>query len=61
MPGLLAAWLVPFAGLFTRPTWGRVPALVEGTLLSVHRRTVSAALRAAGRTGRPTSPATIVC
>jgi len=47
--GLLAAWLAPFARLFTRPTWGRVPVLVEGTLLAVHRRTVSAALRAAGR------------
>ena len=53
MPGLLAAWLAPFAGLFTRPTWGRVPALVEGTLLSVHRRTVSAALRAAGQDRAP--------
>ena len=47
--GLLAAWLVPFACLFTRPTWGRVPVLVEGALLALHRRTVSAALRAAGR------------
>lgn len=47
--GLLAAWLAPFACLFTRPTWGRVPVLVEGALLAVHRRTVSAALRAAGR------------
>ena len=53
MSGLLAAWLAPFAGLFTRPTWGRVPALVEGTLLSVHRRTVSAALRAAGQDRAP--------
>ena len=40
---------MPVAGLFTRPTWGRVPVLVEGTLLALHRRTVSAALRAAGR------------
>ena len=47
--GLLAAWLAPFAGLFTGPTWGRVPVLVEGALLTLHRRTVSAALRAAGR------------
>ncbi len=41
--GLLAAWLAPFACLFTRPTWGRVPMLIEGTLLALHRRTVSAA------------------
>jgi DDE superfamily endonuclease len=53
MSGPLAAWLAPFAGLFTRPTWGRVPVLVEGALLSVHRRTVSAALRAAGQDRMP--------
>jgi hypothetical protein len=53
MSGLLAAWLAPFAGLFTRPTWGRVPVLVEGALLALHRRTVSAALRAAGRDRAP--------
>lgn len=47
--GLLVAWLAPFAVLFTGPTRGRVPVLVEGTLLSLHRRTVSAALRATGR------------
>ena len=46
---LLAAWLVPFACLFTGPTRGRVPVLVEGALPAVHRRTVSAALRAVGR------------
>ena len=52
-PGLLAAWLAPFAGLFTRPTWGRVAVLVEGALLSVHRRTVASALRATGRDDAP--------
>jgi hypothetical protein len=51
--GLLAAWLTPFAGLFTRPTWGRVPVLVEGALLALHRRTISAALRAAGQDRSP--------
>lgn len=51
--GLLAAWLMPFACLFTRPTWGRVPVLIEGALLALHRRTVSAALRAAGQDGSP--------
>ena len=49
VPGLLAVWLAPFACLFTRPTWGRVPTLIEGAPLAVHRRTVSAALRAVGR------------
>lgn len=44
-----AAWLSPFQVLFTRPTWRRVLVLVEGTVLTPHRRTVSAALRAAGK------------
>lgn len=39
---------MPFACLFTRPAWSRVPVLIEGTLLALHRRTVRAALRAAG-------------
>jgi hypothetical protein len=51
--GLLAAWLAPSADLFTGPTWGRVLVLVEGALLTSHRRTVSAALRAAGRERTP--------
>lgn len=51
--GLLTAWLAPFACLFTRSTWGHVPVLVEGTLLTLHRRTVSAALRATGRDSAP--------
>ncbi len=51
--GLPAAWLAPFACLFTRPTWGRVPVLVEGALLAVHRRTVSAVLRATGQDRNP--------
>jgi hypothetical protein len=51
--GFLAAWLMPFACLFTQPTWSRVPVLVEGTLLTLHRRTVSAALRAAGQDDTP--------
>ena len=51
--GPLAAWLAPFTYLFTRPTWGRVPVLVEGTLLAVRRRTISAVLRAAGQDRSP--------
>lgn len=46
--GGIAGWLMPFEGLFTRPTWRRVLILVEGALLTPHRRTVSTALRAAG-------------
>lgn len=51
--GPLTLLLAPFAGLFTRPTWRRVPALAEGALLAVHRRTVSSALRATGRDRGP--------
>ena len=53
VPNPLVAWLAPFACLFTRPTWPRVLVLVEGALLSVHRRTVASALRATGRDGAP--------
>ena len=52
-PGPLASLLAPFASLFTRPTWRRVPVLVEGALLAVHRRTISSALRATGRDRGP--------
>jgi hypothetical protein len=45
---LVVEWLRPFAPLFTRPTWHRVLMLVTGALLAPQRRTVTAALRAAG-------------
>ena len=43
--GGVTDWLVPFSDLFTRPTWRRVLVLIEGAVLTTHRRTVSAALR----------------
>ena len=46
--GLVSDWLRPFSALFTRPTWRRVVVLVTGTILAPQRRTVTAALRAAG-------------
>lgn len=46
--GRLGQWLAPFAILFTRPTWRRILVLVAGTILTTHRRTVAAALRATG-------------
>jgi len=45
----LSAWVSPFRPLFTHPTWQRVLVLVEGAVLAPHRRTISAALRAAGK------------
>lgn len=40
--------LAPFQSVFTRPTWQKVVLLIEGTLLTHRRRTVTAALRAVG-------------
>lgn len=47
----LERWLAPFSILFTRPTWGRIMVLAAGAILTTHRRTVAAALRATGRAG----------
>ncbi len=44
----LAMLLAPFRSAFTRPTWQKVVLLVEGTLLTRGRRTITAALRAVG-------------
>lgn len=49
--GLMSDWLRPFSSLFTRPTWRRVQTLVTGAMLAPQRRTVTAALRAAGLEG----------
>ena len=53
-PGLLAAWMAPFAGCFTRPTWANLLVLVAGALLSPGRRTVAAALSSTGLRGAAT-------
>ena len=50
-PGLLAAWMLPFAGCFTRPTWANLLTLVAGVILSPGRRTVAAALSSVGLRG----------
>ncbi len=42
----MEAWLLPFAGMFTRPSWLNAAALATGALLCLNRRTVCAALRA---------------
>lgn len=39
-------WLLPFAALFTQPSWLNAVALATGALLCLNRRTVCAALRA---------------
>jgi len=53
-PDLLAAWMAPFAGCFTRPTWANMLVLVAGALLSPGRRTVASALSSAGLRGAAT-------
>ena len=39
-------WLLPFAAMFTQPSWLNAVALTTGALLCLNRRTVCAALRA---------------
>ena len=47
LPAILPL-LTPFAAAFTAPTFRHAVVLVSGTLLASGRRTVAAALRAAG-------------
>ncbi|MDQ2760762.1 MAG: transposase [Actinomycetota bacterium] len=42
----METWLLPFAAMFTQPSWLNAVALASGALLCLHRRTVCAALRA---------------
>jgi hypothetical protein len=53
LPDSIVAVLLPFASLFTAPTWGHVQVLLAGTLLAQGPRTVTAALRAMGLAGEP--------
>lgn len=48
VPNSLTRWMFPFAGLFTRPTWGHVLVLVAGAILTPGRRTVTTALSVLG-------------
>ena len=50
---LILSVLTPFRTAFTRPTWEKVLVLVTGTILARGRRTVAAALRAAGHEQDP--------
>ena len=50
-PGPLAAWMAPFAGGFTRPTWANLLILVAGAVLAPGRRTIAAALSSVGLRG----------
>src|SRR3982750_162089 len=48
VPGVLAAWMRPFAPYFTPAVWRHVLILVAGVVLAPGRRTVTAALRVMG-------------
>jgi hypothetical protein len=48
LPIALQKVLMPFACLFTRPTWQKAQVLVAGALLTPRKRTVTAALRVMG-------------
>ncbi|CAH2606024.1 protein of unknown function (plasmid) [Rhodovastum atsumiense] len=43
---VMEMWLLPFAAMFTQPSWLNAGALATGALLCLNRRTVCAALRA---------------
>ena len=48
LPASIVPTLLPFAPLFTAPTWRHVQVLLTGALLAQGPRTVTAALRAIG-------------
>ena len=49
LPAAIVAVLLPFATLFTNPTWQKAQLLLVGAILAPGQRTVSAALRVMGR------------
>ena len=49
LPDAILAVLVPFATLFTNPTWRKAQLLVVGAILTPGQRTVAAVLRVMGR------------
>lgn len=48
LPKALQEALLPFASLFTQPTWQKAQLLVLGALLTPRKRTIAAALRVMG-------------
>ena len=52
LPDAIVAVLVPFATLFTNPTWQKAQLLLVGAILTPGQRTVAAALRVMGRSNQ---------
>ena len=51
LPDVIVSIFVPFATLFTSPTWQKAQVLLVGAVLTPGQRTVAAALCAMGRSG----------
>ncbi len=49
LPNAIVSILIPFATLFTSPTWRKAQVLLVGAILTPGQRTVAAALRVMGR------------
>ncbi len=49
LPNAIVSILIPFATLFTNPTWRKAQVLLVGAILTPGQRTVAAALRVMGR------------
>ena len=52
LPDAIVAVLLPFATLFTNPTWQKAQLLMVGAILTPGQRTVAAALRVMGRSNQ---------
>ena len=49
LPDAIVAVLMPFATLFSKPTWRKAQLLLVGAILTTGQRTVAQALRVMGR------------
>ena len=56
LPDAIVPILVPFATLFTNPTWQKAQMLLGGAILTPGQRTVAAALRVMGRSDQRPLP-----
>ena len=56
LPDAIVSVLVPFATLFSNPTWRKAQLLLVGAILTPGQRTVAAALRVMGRSGHRDYP-----
>ena len=61
LPDAILPLLVPFATLFSNPTWRKAQVLLVGAILTPGQRTVAAALRVMGRSDQRDYPATMRC